>query len=326
MRNNDPGLRCWWHPVAQESDVPIDRPIGVRVLGEPWAIVRLGNEIVAMQDRCPHRLVPLSAGTVVGSELQCAYHGYRFDRTGKVTAIPAVPDLPIPVRACVTTAPAMVRFGMVWICPSGNPLDDLLDDAGFLDPLNDIFVAGPFTTRVSAGTLADNFLDAAHFPFLHAGTFGAEDDGIPNLQVERSGWRIRQTDQQMVDGAHLAAAEPSTATYTIGAPFAVELRLDRVGGTDYIWSFACPVDASTSRWWMVHAYPLAGDQVAIQAACDLQTQVGVEDLWILEQMDDPVVPLDIRAEMHTRADLGSIEYRRMLSEIAALGKTSPTAT
>ena len=44
---------------------------------------------------------------------------------------------------------------------------------------------------------------------------------------------------------------------------------------------------------------------------------GVEDLWILEQMDDPAIPLDVRVEVHTKADLGCLEYRRMLAELAA---------
>jgi len=207
---------------------------------------------------------------------------------------------------------------MVWMCIGDDPIDSLLDEGPYLDPINDTFVSGPFTTRVSAGVLADNFLDSAHFAFLHANTFGADDDGIPRLSVERDGWQITQIDQQMVDGAHLDAAEPSTAVYTVSAPFAVELRLDRTGGSDFIWSFACPVDDSTSLWWMVHAYPLGGDLAQIAAAQALQTEVGEEDLWILEQMEDPTLPLDIRTEVHTRADLGCLEYRRLLIDVVAL--------
>lgn len=43
-------------------------------------------------------------------------------------------------------------------------------------------------------------------------------------------------------------------------------------------------------WWMVHAYPLGGDPEQIAAARALQTRVGIEDPWILEQMDDPTAP------------------------------------
>jgi nitrite reductase/ring-hydroxylating ferredoxin subunit len=321
LTNTHPARRHFWHPVALESDVPADAPLGVRLLGERWLVARLGGRLVGLRDRCPHRLVPLSAGTIVDDEVQCAYHGYRFDASGRTTSIPALDaGAAIPPKACVDTARVATRFGMVWMCLADEPIGALLDDAAYRDPVNDTFVSGPFTTRVSAGVLADNFLDSAHFPFLHSGTFGADDDGKPTLTVERDGWRISQIDQQMVDGAHLAAAVASSAVYTVSAPFAVELRLDRTGGSDLIWSFACPVDDATSLWWMVHAYPLGGDAEQIAGAQALQTQVGVEDLWILEQMDDPTVPLDIRVEVHTKADLGCLEYRRMLIDLAALGE------
>lgn len=316
LTNTHPALRSFWHPVALETGVPADAPLPFTLLGERWMLVRLAGDLVAMRDRCPHRLVPISQGRVVDATVECPYHGYRFDATGRATLIPALgPGAAIPPKACVDTALVTSAFGMVWVCLADEPLDGLLDDTPYLDPVNDTFVAGPYTTPVSAGVLADNFLDSAHFPFLHAGTFGADDDGRPTLTVERLGWRITQIDQQMVDGAHLDQAEPSTAVYTVAAPFVVELRLDRPGGSDFIWSFVCPADDTTSVWWMVHAYPLDGDADAIEGARSLQAQVGVEDLWMLEQMEDPTVPLDTRVEVHTKADLGCLEYRRMLVDL-----------
>jgi len=54
------------------------------------------------------------------------------------------------------------------------------------------FMVGELPTlraRASAGLLADNFLDVAHFPFVHAGTFGAEEAAeVPPYAVERDDW------------------------------------------------------------------------------------------------------------------------------------------
>ncbi len=291
-------------------------------------LARLGSELVAMRDRCPHRMAPISAGKIVDDTIECPYHGYRFGADGRAVLIPALDSaVPIPPKACVDTAHVTTRFGMVWVCLADVPLDGLLDDAGYVDPINDLFVAGPYTTRVSAGTLTDNFLDAAHFPFLHAGTFGASDDGKPVLVVERHGWRVSQTGMQKVDGAHLEAAAATNGVYTVAAPFVVELRLDRPGASDFIWSFVCPADDDTSVWWMVHAYPLGGDAEQIAGACALQIQVGEEDLWLLEQIEDPTLPLDVRSEVHTKADAGCLEYRRMMIDLAATwpGSTPPVA-
>lgn len=316
MTNTHPGLRQFWHPVALESDLLNNGPLGVRLLGERWLVAKLGTELVGMRDLCPHRLVPLSAGQVIGAEVECGYHGYRFDASGKATTIPALdPGTPIPTKACVDTTPVTTRFGLIWMALVDDPCDTWIDEAAYLDPINDIFVSGPFTTSVSAGLLADNFLDSAHFPYLHAKTFGGGDDGRPTLDVTRHGWNIIVHDEQSVDGAHLSAVEHARALYTVGAPFAVELRLDRPTGSDVIWSFACPVDDGTTIWWMVHAYPLGGDAKAISEAQALQTEVGFEDLGMLEQMEDPNIHLDLRAEVHTKADLGCVEYRRMLIEL-----------
>ena len=164
FRNTHPSLRRFWHPVALESDVPAHAPLGVRLLGERWLVARLGGELVAMQDRCPHRFVPLSAGTIVDDEIQCPYHGYRLDATGRTTRIPALSaDVPIPPKACVATALVTVRFGLVWLCLADEPADDIIPDHGYLDPGNDILWAAPFTTRAGASFLTHNFLDSAHF-------------------------------------------------------------------------------------------------------------------------------------------------------------------
>ena len=180
---------------------------------------------------------------------------------------------------------------------------------------------------MSAGILADNFLDAAHFPFLHAGTFGADDDGKPTLTVSRDGWRVQQIDLQTVDGAHLEAAEPTHAVYTVAAPFTVELRLDRTGGERL--HLVVRVPGRRRHVGVVDGARLPARRRRRRrspARCALQTQVGVEDLWMLEQMEDPTIPLDIRAEVHTKADAGCLEYRRMLIDLVHAVGASDAST
>ena len=42
-------------------------------------VVKLGGEVHALADRCPHRGVPLSTGVLVGTDVVCLAHGRRFD-------------------------------------------------------------------------------------------------------------------------------------------------------------------------------------------------------------------------------------------------------
>ena len=52
------------------------------------------GKLVALEDRCQHRLLPLSKGKLVGDNVQCGYHGMTFDGTGKCVRIPAQDNLP----------------------------------------------------------------------------------------------------------------------------------------------------------------------------------------------------------------------------------------
>jgi phenylpropionate dioxygenase-like ring-hydroxylating dioxygenase large terminal subunit len=340
LRNTHPKLRHYWHPVALEADVPADRPLRVVLLGEPWAIVRLGGRLTALADRCPHRLVPLSAGRIVEhgnrAALECRYHGYRFDGCGRCVAIPALdPEVPIPPRAQVATAAVEVRFGLVWIAPNAPdaPRGPLLDDRHYLDPEFDTFVAGPFTTRAGASIITDNFLDVAHFPFLHRATFGADDDGRPVLSVSRDGSVLRQYTARRSAAPQVSGTVDMRYEYTVAAPFAVALTLTLeqapVPTINVVWSFCRPEVDDRTTWWIVHAYnDLGHDPALIERARRFQAAVGEEDLSILELMDDPNVPLFLPAEVHTKADAGTVEYRRMLREIvgAATGHGPETGT
>jgi phenylpropionate dioxygenase-like ring-hydroxylating dioxygenase large terminal subunit len=110
-----------WFPVARAADVGTV-PVPVGAGGRGYVVVRLrpGGEVSAFPDRCPHRLVPLAAGTVVDGRLQCPYHGWRFDAEGRCVAIPSLgPDGTPPPRADLPTPWAVEeRGGWVWIAPS----------------------------------------------------------------------------------------------------------------------------------------------------------------------------------------------------------------
>lgn len=55
------------------------------------------------EDRCPHRGMRLSFGFVRGNQLNCLYHGWRFEPGGACTHIPAHPDLTPPESICAAT-------------------------------------------------------------------------------------------------------------------------------------------------------------------------------------------------------------------------------
>jgi nitrite reductase/ring-hydroxylating ferredoxin subunit len=118
-----PGLvtRPGWWPLASLADVSgAGRiPLSVSIDGSPWAVVLLDGEVAALRDLCPHRRVPLSAGSVAdlptGQVLECGYHGWSYDRAGHCAAIPAIGENRVPRgMGSVAALETAVADGIVW--------------------------------------------------------------------------------------------------------------------------------------------------------------------------------------------------------------------
>ena len=86
-------IRNQWYTAATFTEVGA-KPLARTICDEPLAIFRGQDGTVAvLTDRCPHRKAPLSAGEVVGNDIQCGYHGIRFAADGACTHVPG--DVPV---------------------------------------------------------------------------------------------------------------------------------------------------------------------------------------------------------------------------------------
>lgn len=87
------GLRNYWYPVLRSDQLQQGKPVGFRVLNESLVAWRgKDGKPNVVNDRCPHRHARLSAGRVLGGDLQCAWHGVRFNGHGQCSLIPWEPD------------------------------------------------------------------------------------------------------------------------------------------------------------------------------------------------------------------------------------------
>ena len=109
------GLRNYWYPILLSEDLTQERPVAVNCLGESLVVWRDGEgEPGVLFDRCPHRAAKLSAGRVLEGQLQCAFHGLRFDKAGQCTLIPWEPeDSPSLKEVSVRSYPARELGGYV---------------------------------------------------------------------------------------------------------------------------------------------------------------------------------------------------------------------
>ena len=120
--NANTGFAPGWYIVAASKDVGT-KPKPALLNGLPIVTFRdSSGQSVALLDRCAHRNAPLSAGRVIGGNIQCHYHGWEFDRAGACKAVPGLcgePDHParrVPSFACRDSQ------GWVWVY-SGADVD-----------------------------------------------------------------------------------------------------------------------------------------------------------------------------------------------------------
>jgi phenylpropionate dioxygenase-like ring-hydroxylating dioxygenase large terminal subunit len=343
LDNTSSCLGAAWHPVAEATEVG-DRPHGVVLLGRAWVLARLGGRLVAFEDRCPHRLAPLSAGHVHPGDaaaddaddderrLTCRYHGWSFDAAGVCTLIPSNgAGGPIPARACLTRPAGVVeRYGLVWLAPD-EAVCDVHEFPEWDDPAYVRAWTAPRRTPVGALQLADNFLDASHFPTVHTQTFGTPEAAyVSPHSVERTGWEVRTVyeapyrnhDDPLVATGEHPLVQPHVLT-KIGRPAAsVRLTLDfPVTGERLAILFACqPETAESTRVYklMARSGYSSDPSVVAQRVAELiayEDLVLDEDLAILERYRDRSLALDLSAEVHTRADRLSVAYRRLLADL-----------
>jgi phenylpropionate dioxygenase-like ring-hydroxylating dioxygenase large terminal subunit len=333
--NADPALRRCYHPVCRVADLEPHGLTAVRLLGEDWAIARLDGRLVAMIDRCPHRFSPLSAGCIVDDSVQCAYHGYRYGADGRCVLVPALgPHAIVPPKAVVTTAFSVVeRYGLVWVAPD-EPLTDIIDVPEWDDPEFVIVPLPDQTWNAGAAQMVDNFLDLAHFPFTHLGTFGDPDDiEVPAYSVERQGLGFTcdyvHSTKRIADsmGADEFAVAPRRSTWWYVAPFAIRLRIhyEADGFTLVILFFHQPVDAETTKLYCFDLRDdIADGRFTAEDARDFQMAVAEEDRTLLERMRSKAVPLDLTVEVHTRADKITVEMRRVLLDLVEAAEQHAT--
>jgi len=124
---NDPDLRRiginrnFWYPLARSRELKSGKTLAAEFAGEPIVLVRTeSGRVFALEDRCAHRQVPLHLGVVCGEKLQCSYHAWRYDVTGKLAGIPYLPKGCAHPPRNVRAYPCREAYEHIFVFP-GDP-------------------------------------------------------------------------------------------------------------------------------------------------------------------------------------------------------------
>lgn len=234
----------------------------------------------------------------------------------EVTCVADDPDVPL-VHADGVELPVRLRYGFVWTT-LGTPAGDVFDLPESLEPDRRYVPCGWITMRTSPGRVVENFLDMAHFPFVHPGILGGES----NTEVAKYESEIRR-DVDEVWATNCTFFQPQVSassegayaqlSYRVPAPYLVVLyRVSPADPTrqDAIALFIQPITQTLCRAQPVMY--LVDQEADHTDLLHFEQTIFLQDRIIVENQRPLLLPLDPRDEIPTRADGSSITYRRWL--------------
>lgn len=253
----NPTLTTGWFALASSRSL-CERPLGTTLFGRPLVLARTASgELLALDDCCPHRHVPLSEGRMTDQGIQCPYHGWTFDAGGRCTVIPGLAAGACMPNVRVGGVQAIEQDGLVWArLASGTDAATpaLPDYLRRLSPSTRRFI-WETEWKASPVDALENFLDPLHTHFVHSGLVRRQGtrraahahvtraQGVLRVdyagQSAQNGWLYRLFESpRTAESAHFAVAAPGSAQ--------LEYRY-RNGSALYFTLHFSPIDARRTR-------------------------------------------------------------------------------
>jgi len=166
-------IRNCWYVIAWDHEVHADGLLARTVLNEPILVLRSADgSIAALEDRCCHRLAPLSKGRKEGDCVRCGYHGLKFNPQGECVEVPGLDT--VPPKAHVRTYPVVVqnKWVFVWMGDATKADRTLLPDNFSCDHPEWRNKPGYLHYDTPYLLICDNLLDFSHLSYVHEKTLG----------------------------------------------------------------------------------------------------------------------------------------------------------
>jgi vanillate O-demethylase monooxygenase subunit len=192
-----------------------DKPVGRTLLNHPVVFFRTADgQVAALEDRCCHRALPLSGGTVEAQGLRCGYHGLLFDTAGICIEVPGQGK--VPGKARVGAYPVCEQDSIVWIWFGS----DAQAEPAFEPPAYPTHSAGQYLFEGDVyhydapyQLIHDNLLDLSHLGYVHLRTIGG------NAKVHMNAAMTVQSDERCVRVIRYMRDSTPPPTYTAAYPF-----------------------------------------------------------------------------------------------------------
>ena len=177
-------IRNQWYVVLESKELKRHKPLRISRFNENLAIWRDENgHVCCIEDRCCHRGVSLSCGKITGGKLECPFHGFIYDKAGRVTVIPANGKTsPAPDNMKVPAYSTFEAYGLIWLWWGDE--DKIKGEPFFFEELkHSSYSSFKDHWNVHYSRAIENQLDVVHLPFVHKTTIGKGNKTLVNGPV-----------------------------------------------------------------------------------------------------------------------------------------------
>ncbi|HXG52526.1 MAG TPA: aromatic ring-hydroxylating dioxygenase subunit alpha [candidate division Zixibacteria bacterium] len=178
-----------WYVVARSAEVRPGRALSRELARRRVAVYRgRDGKVQALGGRCPHLGADLGRGQVIGDRLQCVFHRWTFDRSGRCVHAPSLDAIPPSARTF--SYPTDERYGAVWIFNGPRALFPIPSFSRWSDEQLAAVALPPQTINCHPHVVTCNGLDIHHFKAVHGLEF-AEAPVAEQLDPYRIRLRLR---------------------------------------------------------------------------------------------------------------------------------------
>ena len=332
-----------WYVAGWSFELEKEKPFHIDIMEEPIVIFRSNSDkLVALEDRCVHRLAALSQGRCEGNNLRCMYHGFLFNTEGKVIEIPGQEQ--IPPKAQIKSYAIVEKHSWLWVwMGDANDADESLipPAVGYDDP-NYILGHGNIDYKAEARLINDNLLDFSHLTYVHAKSFGVGDEFAqkpPKITMLEHGVRFerwvpntngsnaRKSDVLVDTWSVTDFLVPGillmkSATFSVGTAEACNNEApnfeDAISGVNFTSQAVTPTTATGSRYffnWGPHVNH--GDETMRDMMMKIAAEAFEEDRIMIEGQQVVINATESPTVLPSKHDQGVNMYNRLVAKMVA---------
>jgi phenylpropionate dioxygenase-like ring-hydroxylating dioxygenase large terminal subunit len=318
------------------------------LLNRPIVLYRRADGTpVALEDSCPHRNLPLSVGRLVEDQIQCAYHGLRFNHEGSCVHVPG--EKTLPGRPVVRSYPVAERHGWVFVWMGAAPAKEELLPRFHHRLIDENWnnVHGSMVLNCGYRLILDNLLDLSHVAFVHSST-----NGTPEV-AEKADLQTTSKDQSVRVTRVMRDVPPAPAFKSIGgysdnidrwqvtnfhapsfihivngsrptapvAPTSAELNTVAHWGFEVYWALTPETDRSTRGYWASVFRRTDVSEANVEAFRRNTMLILQEDVTLYDAQQRAIdlraagAEQDITSGIGLRADEGLVRARAIIQRL-----------